>query len=132
MSDYAFTYSVYQRGHIYEWISMANHSCGPNSSAVAGFPGVLRALRDIPEGEEVTIDYNKRKARFRCRCMACEARRARRFSLGMSSDGSAGDYIKRKFRSLGMSRSSVDTTGDEDGDDVVESGPGGSAGKTRN
>lgn len=125
MNRYGFMYGMRQRGHIYEWISMANHSCDPNASAVPGFPGILRAVRDIPEGEEVTINYGKKKAKFKCRCEACEGRRAR-YSLGISStDGSAGDYIKRKARGFRMSRSSVEiSAGDEDDGDGDGPSPG--------
>lgn len=98
MNDYAFRYGQHQQGHIYRWISMANHSCNPNASAVPGFPGTLRALRDIAESEEVTITYGTEKAKFRCRCEACEARRAR-YSLGMSSvDGSAVDFLRKRVK----------------------------------
>ncbi|CAI4216682.1 unnamed protein product [Parascedosporium putredinis] len=46
---------------------MANHSCAPNACAAPGNPGTLRALRDIAEGDEITIMYTKRNARFKCR-----------------------------------------------------------------
>lgn len=115
MNDHAFRYGQHQRGHVYEWISLANHSCEPNASAVPGLPATLRALGDIPEGEEVTITYSKEKARFKCRCDACERRRVSFLRRKGSADGSAAEYLRRKFGSLGRSRSSKETsTGDDD------------------
>ena len=115
MDDYGFRYGQHQMGHVYEWISIVNHSCNPNASAVPGFPATLKALRDIPSGEEVTITYGKEKTRFRCRCEVCEERRARYFVGIPSTDGSAGGYIRRRVRSFGKSRSSGESSsaGDE-------------------
>ena len=100
---------------------MANHSCNPNASAVPGFPGTLRALKDIAEGEEVTITYGKEKTKFRCRCETCEVRRAR-YSLRMSStDGSAVEFLRKRVKSFGKSRSSSESSGCvEDGDDASD------------
>ena len=70
------------------WIipSYINHSCWPNS--VRSFLGnllIARAARDIPEGEEITINYienesgvqERQKAfysewGFNCKCTLCE------------------------------------------------------------
>ncbi|RPA91728.1 hypothetical protein L873DRAFT_1751528 [Choiromyces venosus 120613-1] len=70
------------------WImpSYMNHSCWPNS--VRSFLGdllIVRAARDIPEGEEITTDYLQSESRvekrqklfrsqwaFECQCTLCE------------------------------------------------------------
>ncbi|KAH7730256.1 set domain protein [Aphelenchoides avenae] len=55
----------------------ANHSCDPNTALVIvwsddPFPHVmLKALRDIDEGEEITFDYNWRSGTCRCRAPNC-------------------------------------------------------------
>lgn len=91
MTNYSFQYGQYQMGHVYQWISVANHSCLPNASAVAGHPGTLRALRDIAEGEEVTIMYTNGNLRFRCRCEECTRRSQSRLRDRLrSSEGSGG------------------------------------------
>jgi SET domain-containing protein len=61
----------------------ANHSCRPNaeSDLVRGRL-ILRALRDIEPGEEITYDYGKEYfdlflKRGGCRCAACRAKRRR-------------------------------------------------------
>lgn len=90
---------------------MANHSCSPNASAAPGFPGTLRALRDIAEDEEVTITYGKEKAKFRCRCQTCQARRAR-YSLATSSTaGIAADFLRKRVKGFGKTRSSSELPG---------------------
>lgn len=124
MNDYAFRYGQHQKGHVYEWISLANHSCEPNASAVPGLPATLRALRDIPEGEEVTVTYSKEKVRFKCRCDACERRRGSFLRRKSSVDGSAAEYIKRKFGSIGKSRSSRETSAGDDDDEYDDRASG--------
>jgi len=68
-------------------ISFINHSCAPNSDSIFYFPGgsiTIQALRDIPEGEEITITYcdlslNKKDRQkylkhnyfFDCQCLRC-------------------------------------------------------------
>jgi len=57
-----------------EW-SPQNHSCDPNTA----FKGLdVIALRDIPEGEELTLDYasfyNEQMEPFECRCGAPNCR----------------------------------------------------------
>ncbi|SPO00895.1 uncharacterized protein DNG_03643 [Cephalotrichum gorgonifer] len=130
MDDYAFRYGQYQQGHVYEWISMANHSCNPNACAVPRNPGTLKALRDIPKDDEVTISYARDKAAFRCRCDTCNARRRTRFSIPMSStDGSAVGYIRKKVgslrRSLSSRESSASDYGEDDDDGIDDIGEGG-------
>lgn len=110
MNDYAFHYGQHQQGHVYQWMSMANHSCKPNASVVPGYPGTLKALRDIAESEEVTITYGKEETKFRCRCETCEARRAR-YLLGMlSTNGSAVDFLRKRVRGFGNGRSSNESS----------------------
>lgn len=49
----------------------ANHSCVPNAQALGASGGIwLRALRDIPKGEEITYDYGYsfRDEPTRCGC----------------------------------------------------------------
>jgi hypothetical protein len=60
-----------------------NHSCRPNSEAelVRG-KMMYRAVKNIAEGDEITVDYGKKyKALYfgktGCRCAACRARRAK-------------------------------------------------------
>lgn len=120
MNDYTFRYGQHQKGHVYEWISLANHSCEPNASAVPGLPATLRALRDILEGEEVTIAYSKDKARFKCRCDACERRRGSLLRRKGSVDGSTAEYLRRQFGSIGKSRSSRETSTGDDEDEYYD------------
>tara|TARA_R110002050_G_scaffold148425_4_gene274622 strand:- start:163 stop:621 length:459 start_codon:yes stop_codon:yes gene_type:complete len=44
---------------LYQLLSLVNHSCKPNSVCVFGKYGeaTLRAVRDLKEGEEITIGY---------------------------------------------------------------------------
>lgn len=75
-------------GHVYLCAARLNHSCVPNASI--GFTKeknvVIRALRDIESGEEVTIGYDKKvfgetaerremlraSYNFHCLCEGCE------------------------------------------------------------
>ena len=54
-------------------IHLTNHSCDPNSAFDAA--GMLIALRDIDEGEEITYDYLMHPIpaapwNFKCRCQS--------------------------------------------------------------
>ncbi|KAL0932121.1 uncharacterized protein CTRU02_213074 [Colletotrichum truncatum] len=69
-------------------ISRTNHHCKPNSHMILAngeLTAIIRSYRDIPEGEEITINYLpeglQRKYRhamlegwgFECKCSMCEA-----------------------------------------------------------
>lgn len=45
-----------------EVLNYINHSCGPNAELVVSMKPQLRALRDIQEGEEITVDYSLTEA----------------------------------------------------------------------
>jgi uncharacterized protein len=63
-----------------------NHACRPNCEAVLRKGQmVFVALRDIPPGEEITLDYGKDYfdlfiAPLGCRCAACARRAAKIYS----------------------------------------------------
>jgi uncharacterized protein len=67
-----------------------NHACRPNCEAVLRQGQlVFVALRDIPPGEEITLDYGKDYfdlfiAPFGCRCAAC-AKKAEKTSAKRSA-----------------------------------------------
>ncbi|MCZ7658352.1 MAG: SET domain-containing protein [Xanthobacteraceae bacterium] len=60
-----------------------NHSCRPNAeSDVIGHKVIIRAIRNIPEGAEITYDYGKDYFTtflkpIGCRCAACVEKRRR-------------------------------------------------------
>ncbi len=70
----------------YAWPSLINHSCVPSSQDLfIGDAIVIRASRDIPKGDEVTVSYIPREDsyeerifnlvrswRFECTCALCE------------------------------------------------------------
>ncbi len=70
----------------YAWPSLINHSCVPSSHDLfIGDAIVIRASRDIPKGDEVTVSYIPREDsyeerifnlvrswRFECTCVLCE------------------------------------------------------------
>lgn len=64
----------------------ANHACRPNAEAYSSRGRLmLRALRAIASGEEITYDYGREYVdlffgRSGCRCAGCRARRASRKS----------------------------------------------------
>lgn len=110
---------------------MTNHSCEPNAHAVVGFPGTLKAIKEIPEGEEVTISYGKKISGFRCQCDRC-ARRSRNPLRAPSSVGSTVvDAIWRTAKAIWSSPSSkksrVDNDDDEDEDEDGEDHDGDSS-----
>jgi uncharacterized protein len=62
----------------------ANHSCRPNAeSDIVRGKVILRAIKRIKPGEEITYDYGKEYfdlflAPLGCRCAACRAKRGRK------------------------------------------------------
>ena len=62
----------------------ANHSCRPNAeSDLVGGKLILRAIKNIAPGEEITYDYGEEYfelflARIGCKCNACVAKRRKR------------------------------------------------------
>jgi uncharacterized protein len=62
----------------------ANHSCRPNAeSDVVRGKVILRAIRAIAPGEEITYDYGEEYFELflsegRCQCVACRERRRKR------------------------------------------------------
>jgi SET domain-containing protein len=61
----------------------ANHSCRPNAeSALSKGCLILRAIRPIPTGDEITFDYGEEYFDLfirpvGCRCVKCRGRRAK-------------------------------------------------------
>lgn len=119
MTEYSFHYGQYQMGLVYEWISMANHSCAPNACAAPGNPGTLRALKDIAEGDEITIMYTKQNARFKCRCEVCVSRSRPRFGASRSTSEGSGGAVTQLF-----ARSRARRTGTGGSSGGQSSGPG--------
>ncbi len=80
--DERWTIDGSSRRNLARW---ANHSCRPNAeSDVVGGKVILRAIRNIRPGDEITYDYGEEYfelflKRAGCKCVKCEAqRRARR------------------------------------------------------
>jgi uncharacterized protein len=79
----------------------ANHSCAPNSEAVAGRGEVwLRARRAIAAGEEVTFDYGFRLAAFPGHPCRCGAPSCPGFIVGEPERRSLRRLLNRPGRSL--------------------------------
>jgi len=70
------------RGCLFSWeISLINHACEPNATLQLSPSHDERynvvAVRDIAEGEEITISYNYQGKRFNCLCQKCAARKSK-------------------------------------------------------